>query len=102
MRKTVMFDRAVRLLVPVWHQPEQSSDSNKYRFKYKRPMSVLELQPNREYRCEDLQSLLDRGAVFASDADHTYVCSCGFIPVASDLPMVSPLTTGLDPEEELN
>jgi len=63
---------------------------------------VLELGPNKEYQCEDLQSLLNRGAVFASDADHTYVCSCGFIPVSHDLPMISPVTTGLDPEEELN
>jgi hypothetical protein len=102
MRKTVKFDRTVRILVPVWHQPEVASNS-KYQFRYKRAMSILELQPDREYKCEELQSLLNRGAMFAHEEDHTYVCSCGFIPLSDSLPVpVSPVTTGLDPEEELN
>ena len=101
MRKIVKFDRKVRLMIPVWHQPEIQS-SSKYKTKYSRPMTTLELVPDKEYKCSDLQALLDKGALFASEADHTYVCSCGFIPIVDNLPTISPVTSGLDPVEELN
>lgn len=100
MRKTVKFSRVVNLLIPVWHQKESAS-SSKLQTKYRRPMAILELEPGREYQCADLQALLNRGAEFTSE-DYAYVCSCGFIPQKDDLPLISTLTTGMDPEEELN
>jgi hypothetical protein len=101
MRKLVKFDRVVRIMVPIWHQKEFLS-SSKNQTIYRRPMSILELGPGKEYKCEDLQGLLNRGAVIAKE-DYTYVCSCGFIPVLRDEPTLpNALTTGLDPVEDLN
>lgn len=101
MRKTVTFGREVRIMVPVWHQKETPS-SSKYQTTYKRPMVVLRLVPGREYKCEELQALLDRGA-HIPDEEYTYICSHGFVPTpfGSIIP-VSEVSTGLDPEEELN
>lgn len=100
MRKSVKFERVVRLMVPIWHQPGYNT-GNKNQLKYKRPMAVLELIPNKEYNCADLQALLNRGAEFTIE-DYTYVCSCGFVPEHEGLPLISPVSTGLDPEGELN
>lgn len=101
MRNKVTFHNPVRIMVPIWHQ---GFITGTFRTEplYKRPMTILSLSPGVEYKCEELQSLLDRGAVIHKD-DYMHVCSCGFIPVSDDLPMtVSEVTTGLDPEEELH
>lgn len=101
MRKTVTFDRVVRVMNPVWHQQEIKS-SSKNQTTYRRPMVILDLIPGREYKCEDLQALLNRGAVIES-TDYTYICSHGFIPASEgELMPVSEVSTGLDPEGELN
>lgn len=101
MRKLVRFDRPVRIMVPIWHQGAITA-TVKAEPLYKRPMTELELTPGVEYKCADLQALLDRGAVVHKD-DYLHVCSCGFVPDSANLPMIiNPLTTGLDPEEELH
>lgn len=101
MRKTVIFDRPVRIMNPVWHVEETSSTS-KYQVKYRRPMVILELIPGVEYKCEDLQKLINRGAVVPEE-EYTYMCSHGFIPVtAGVLAPISEVSTGQDPVEELN
>lgn len=101
MRNVVKFDRAVRIMSPVWHQQEASSTS-KHQLKYKRPMVILELVPGVEYKCAELQALIDRGAI-VPDEEYSYICSHGFIPdFDKALAPVSDVTTGLDPVEELN
>lgn len=102
MRKTVRFDRHVRIMIPVWHQPESSSTSRN-QLKYKRSMIIMEIPSDVEYSCDVLQSLLDRGAII-SDDDYTYVCSHGFVPFVSRASnaILSDISTGLDPKEELN
>lgn len=101
MRNTVKFDRTVRIMNPVWHQAEVNSNS-KYQLKYKRAMVVLELSPGIEYKCAELQALIDRGALIP-DEEYSYICSHGFIPRTNGVIIpVSEITTGLDPEEELN
>lgn len=101
MRKTVTFDRIVRVMNPVWHQQEAKS-SYKNQTMYKRPMVILDLIPGKEYNCDELQALLNRGAVI-DNADYTYICSHGFIPISEgELMPISEVSTGLDPEGELN
>lgn len=101
MRKTVKFDRVVQFMIPVWHHEELKS-SSKHQTLYKRPMAILELVPGKEYKCEELQALLNRGAIIPND-QYTYVCSHGFVPdIGLEDVAVSSVSTGLDPEEELN
>lgn len=101
MRNTVKFDRSVRIMVPVWYQAETNGTS-KHQLKYKRPMVILELISGVEYKCADLQALLNRGATIP-DEEYHYICSHGFIPDSDKaLVPVSDVTTGLDPVEELN
>ena len=101
MRKTVIFSRPVRIMNPVWHERELISNS-KNQVKYKRPMVILELSPGIEYKCDELQGLINRGAIIPED-EYTYMCSHGFIPdTAGLLAPISEVTTGMDPEEELN
>ena len=101
MRNTVKFDRPVRIMIPMWHQSEANSNS-RHQLKYKRPMVVLELVPAVEYKCAELQGLINRGALIP-DEEYSYICSHGFIPDSNGaLAPVSDVTTGLDPVEELN
>jgi hypothetical protein len=101
MRKNVRFDRPVRIMVPIWHQGPIAAVGRTEPL-YNRPMTELELPPGVEYKCADIQSLINKGAVIHKD-DYMTVCSSGFIPEVDNLPMVvRELTTGLDPEEELH
>lgn len=102
MRKTVKFDRAVYIMTPVWHQaPIQSSSKNQ--LKYSRPMVITTFAAGVEYKCEDLQKLIDRGAV-VPDEEYRYICSHGFVPNIQNLPISlhSEVSTGLDPKEDLH
>lgn len=102
MRKTVKFDRVVHFMTPVWHQAPVGT-SSKNQLKYSRPMVITELVPGIEYKCEELQSLINRGAVIP-DEEYKYVCSHGFIPTSPNMPslLISDVTTGMDPKEELH
>ena len=100
MRKTVKFGRTVRLMIPVWHQHPYKVTA-KSATTYNQPMAVLELIVGKEYQCEELQALIDRGAMLAKE-DYMYACSCGFVPVIGNKFEPSELSTGLDPEEDLN
>lgn len=101
MRNVVKFDRPVLIMNPVWHQPETTSTS-KYQLKYKRAMVILELSPGVEYKCSDLQGLIHKGAIIP-DEEYNYICSHGFIPdIGGLVSIISEVSTGLDPKEELN
>lgn len=107
MRKTVRFDRTVRIMVPVWHFKEQKG-SNSKRLIYNRAMVIHDLHPGIEHECDTIQAMLNRGAIIPSE-EYNYICSYGFIPelhesnpVPPDYRIGSEVSTGLDPEEDLN
>lgn len=97
MRKTIKTDRPITFLIPVWHS---QTDKQFNRLSYMREMVKLELKPG-TYSCEMLDKLVVKGA----DTDletQDYLESLGYIPNMDPEMGFSGVTTGLDPEEELN
>lgn len=97
MRKTIKTDRAIELLVPVWFT---KAERQFQALDYDRPMTRFVLPPG-SYDCESLEKWVLRGADVSED-DQMYLAKLGFVPgmVAGDY--IDDVTTGLDPEEEMN
>jgi hypothetical protein len=96
MRKTVKTAKPITLTIPVWHdKPQKTFD----KLPYNQAMVRLEL-PAGEYSREYLDSMVMRGAS-AEDNVITYLASCGYVPGMLD-GEITDITTGQDPETELN
>ena len=97
MRKTIKTDRAVEMLIPVWHT---KAERQLQALDYDRPMVKFTLPPG-SYDCENLEKWVLRGAD-VSEEDQLYLAQLGFVPGIGLDDYIEGITTGLDPEEELN
>ena len=96
MRKEITLDKRVRFLIPVWHSSPQRGFE---KLLHNRQMVELILSPG-VYSRETLDSMLNRGGSVDFQTMQ-YLASCGYVP-GMEIGEVVDVTTGLDPEEELN
>lgn len=97
MRKNIKTTKAITLYLPVWHSEHDPKLNN---LSYTRQMVKIELKPG-TYSCDMLDKLLVRGADTDLDTQD-YLESLGYIPHMTDDFKFNGVTTGLDPEEDLN
>lgn len=96
MRKQIILKRPINLMIPVWHiAPNKSFD----RFPHNRDMVIVPF-PVGTYERSMFDGLVFRGAT-ADLETVEYLASCGYVPGMVDGELTD-VTTGKDPETELN